>query len=199
MNPYIPHNLLQASYVTPHGPLKLAIFIAKMWPKHQFVLRCFLQNIEVNRRAILSAHRVIIWLLFLVPLVLRIPQRFYLRMRCFGTWKSLMCGWMRCIWEDVSKTTHFVFDRTISIWKLAAILQCRPLVVKPRSSTVHNMGITKLLVLHHRVFDRRYLGNCWGLTAHLNRYNLYYFYEHTADDCKHFEMLKFSLQKYDSK
>ena len=23
------------------------------------------------------------------------------------------------------------------------------------------------------------------------------FYEHTADDCKHFEMLKFSLQKYD--
>ena len=68
MNPYIPHNPLQGSYVTPHGPLKLAIFIAKMWPKHQFVLRCFLQNIEVNRRAILSAHRVIIWLLFLAPL-----------------------------------------------------------------------------------------------------------------------------------
>ena len=30
MNPYIPHNPLQGSYGTPHGLLKLAIFIAKM-------------------------------------------------------------------------------------------------------------------------------------------------------------------------
>ena len=85
-------------------------------------------------------------------------------------WWVSMC----CMRGYVKNNSFRVWPNDFHLKTSSNIKLHRPLVLKPRSRKVHNMGISKLPVLHHRVFDRRYLVVyllCWDLCTYLNKYN----------------------------